>query len=81
MLAEDNESNVSRLGQAGACETIPVIMQAHQFSESVAGAGCDAIAFLAENIANGFVARLGHAGACEAVVRYELLQMQIVQPF
>ena len=46
-----------------------VCVQAHQYSEHVAGAGCDVIAFMADNVQNGFAARLGHAGACEAVVR------------
>ena len=27
VLAEDCESNLGRLAQAGACETIPIIMQ------------------------------------------------------
>jgi hypothetical protein len=69
VLAEGGQGNEGRLAQAGACETIPIIMQAHQYSEAVAGAGCDAIAFMADNLLNGFAARLGHAGACEAVVR------------
>ncbi len=65
---------------AGGCETIPVIIQAHQNSEHVAGAGCDVIAFMAENnnaansagsgSGSGFAARLGHAGGCEAVIRW-----------
>jgi hypothetical protein len=47
-----------------------VIIQAHQYSDHVAGAGCDVISFMSENISNGFVTRFGHAGACEAVVRF-----------
>ena len=35
MLAESNESNIAKLGLAGACETIPIIIQAHQNSEHV----------------------------------------------
>lgn len=70
VLAESNESNVAKLALAGACETVPIIMQAHQFSEQVAGAGCDVISFMGENVLNGFVTRFGHAGGCEAVVRF-----------
>ncbi len=76
VLAEGNDANIARLGMAGGCETIPVILQAHQNSEHVAGAGCDVIAFMAEirgsaegAVNAGFAARLGHAGGCEAVVR------------
>ena len=68
VLAECNESNTSKLGTMGACETIPIIMQAHHASEHVAGAGCDVISFMSENISNGFASRFGHLGACEAVV-------------
>jgi hypothetical protein len=56
------------IGVAGACESIPVILQAHPGSEYVASAGCDVISFMSETVTNGFAARLGQAGACEAVV-------------
>lgn len=38
--------NIARLGAEGVCETIPVVMQAHQNSLHVGGAGCDVIAFM-----------------------------------
>ncbi|RYG69841.1 hypothetical protein EON64_01710 [archaeon] len=55
-------------GAAGACESIPLIIQSHPNSEHVAVAGCKVIAFMSEQTSNGFAARFGHAGACEAVV-------------
>lgn len=68
VLAESCEANVVKLVAAGCCEVIPVAMQAHQTSEAVAGAGCDALTSLASNIKSGYAARLGHTGACESVV-------------
>ena len=56
-------------GVAGACESIPVILQAHPSNEYVASAGCDVISFMSETLTNGFAARFGQAGGCEAVVR------------
>lgn len=49
-------------GVAGACESIPVILQAHPTSEYVACAGCDVISFMSEVSTNGFAARFGQAG-------------------
>ena len=68
VLAESHEANIARLGVAGACESIPVILQAHPGSEHVACAGCDVISFMSEVVSNGFAARFGQAGGCEAVV-------------
>ena len=68
VLAECFEGNVGRLVAAGCCEVVPVAMQAHQTSEAVAGAGCDALTSLAANSSSGYAARLGHTGACESVV-------------
>ena len=56
-------------GAAGACESIPAILQQHPGSEHVASAGCDAISFMSEQLRNGLAERFGQAGACEAVVR------------
>ena len=50
-------------GVAGACESIPVILQAHPTNEYVASAGCDVISFMSEVCTNGFAARFGQAGA------------------
>lgn len=68
VLAESHEANIARLGVAGACESIPVILQAHPSNEYVASAGCDVISFMSETLTNGFAARFGQAGGCEAVV-------------
>lgn len=55
-------SLLSLTGVAGACESIPVILQAHPTSEYVASAGCDVISFMSEVSTNGFAARFGQAG-------------------
>jgi hypothetical protein len=68
VLAESHEANIARLGVAGACESIPVILQAHPGNEYVACAGCDVISFMSETLTNGFAARFGQAGGCEAVI-------------
>jgi hypothetical protein len=65
---------------AGACESIPVILQAHPSNEYVASAGCDVISFMSETLGNGFAARFGQAGGCEAVVRCVAFADRILRP-
>lgn len=68
ILAEAHEANISRLGVSGACEAIPLVMAAHPMAATVAGAGCDCLLFLGENLSNGLAERCGKVGACESIV-------------
>lgn len=56
-LALENDDNILALVAAGACETVPVTMQAHQRVEAIALAGCSLIASLASS--PNSAARLG----------------------
>lgn len=68
-MACKNDANISKLATAGICETIPVAIQAHQTSPSVALYGSQVVYEITRLDSTGLGARLGHSGACEAVVR------------
>lgn len=64
VLAEDNQSNISKLIAGGVCESIPVTMQGHQMNLGVAGAGADAIAAIVDSAGGdlSFAGRFGRSG-------------------